>query len=106
MKYINENNRAGWDDLYEDCFESINKIIEDNLKLEHDEELILKIFPQMIQALDRAVIRMQNLDGDESSKKDWFMKVDRLQEFLKDAETVNTKVISINIIDQFLRATY
>ncbi|MCX6749205.1 MAG: hypothetical protein NTW17_00465 [Candidatus Pacearchaeota archaeon] len=106
MKYINEKKRAGWDDLYEDCFEGINKIIEDNLELKHDETLIKAVFPKMIKALEKAIIRMKDLNYDELMKKPWFAKAQNISEFSKNAETVNKKVISINMIDQFLRATY
>lgn len=106
MQYIDPTKRAGWDDLYEDCFEGINQIIEDNLKQVHNEEVINNIFPKMTLALDKAIEKMKGLPGDEEKKKPWFEKADRLKEFLESVDTMNKKVIGINMVDQFLRATY
>jgi len=106
MPYIDEKKRAGWDDLYEDCFEGINQIIKDNLELKHNEELIEKIFSKMLDALDKATQRMNELEENESEKEPWFFKANNIKEYSKEADTTNKKVITINLIDQFLRATY
>ncbi|MDO8623227.1 MAG: hypothetical protein Q7R52_03180 [archaeon] len=106
MSYSYKNKRAGWDDLYEEYFEDIEKIIEDNLNLKHNGKLVEKTFLNMTKVLDKAIIRMENAEGNKETKKPWFEKVKNLKEFADAADTVNKKVISITIIDQFLRATY
>ena len=54
-KYIDETKRAGWDDLYEDCFEGINQIIDNNLRgLPHNERIVNEIFNKMLEALNKA----------------------------------------------------
>ncbi|MFA5993037.1 MAG: hypothetical protein WC796_05000 [Candidatus Pacearchaeota archaeon] len=106
MVYIDGSKRAGWDDLYEDCFEGINQIIEDNLELKHNDELINNVFYRLIEALNGAEVRMQNLEGGEELKKEWFVKLKDIKDYAKNADSPNKKVIAITIIDQFLRATY
>ena len=106
MTYIDGSKRAGWDDLYEDCFNGINKIIEDNLKLKHNEELIENIFSKMLEALEKAISRMGELNEDKDKKKPWFIKAKNIKEYSKTADNFNKKVITITMIDQFLRATY
>ncbi len=106
MAYIDGTKRDGWDDLYGDCFNGINKIIEDNLKSKHNKELIENIFSKMLKVLEKAILRMRELDGDEDKKKPWFIKAEDIKEFSKIADSVNKKVITINMIDQLLRSTY
>jgi ATP-dependent RNA circularization protein (DNA/RNA ligase family) len=106
MVYIDETKRAGWDNLYEDCFEDINKIVEDNLNLKHDKEIIEKVFLKMLKALENAIKKMENEENIYEEKAPWFDKANNIYEYSKTADTLNKKVITINMIDQFLRATY
>ncbi len=106
MVYIDGTKRAGWDDLYEDYFEEINQLIEDNLNLKHNKELIENLFPKMLKVLDKAVLRMKEIEEDKSPKEPWFVKVNNLKEYAKKADTLNKKVITINLIDQFLRMSF
>ena len=106
MVYIDKNKKAGWDDLYENYFEDINKLIEDNLSLRHNIELIEGLFSKMLKVLDKAEKRMQEFKSDENEKKGWYIKLKNIRDYAKEADTSNKKVITITIIDQFLRATY
>ena len=104
--YINNENRDGWDDLYDECFEEINEIINDNLQRIHNEELIKRVFLKMLTALDKANLRMKKIEGEEEKKEPWFEKSKNIKDFANQADTLNKKVITINLIDQFLRSTY
>ena len=106
MVYLDETKKAGWDDLYKECFEGINEIVKDNLESKHNEELIEEIFPKMLDSLDRAVLKMKELDGEKTEKEGWFSKCKGIKEFAEKADTLNKKVVVITIIDQFLRSTY
>ncbi len=104
LMYIGKENQAGWDYLYEDCFDGINKIVNDNLKgNKHDEILIDKIYGKMIVALEKARIKMDKLQGD---KGNWYKTYNTILEFSETAYTPNKKIITINVIDQHLRRTY
>lgn len=106
MRYINDKNRAGWDDLYEQYFEEINKVIEDNIKQKHNKKLVEELFKNMLIVLEKAKEKMSNLEGDKEKKKPWFEKLKNIVEYAKNAHTTSKKVITINMVDQFLRSTY
>ncbi|MDP3027311.1 MAG: hypothetical protein Q8N63_06380 [Nanoarchaeota archaeon] len=106
MEYASEKNRAGWDDIYRDNFEILNIIINDNLNGKHNKELINKLFPIMLEALEKAENRMKEIEGEDKLKQEWYDKAERIKNYSNQAENLNKKVITINMIDQFLRSTY
>ncbi|HLD55054.1 MAG TPA: hypothetical protein VJB35_02215 [Candidatus Nanoarchaeia archaeon] len=104
LMYIGESNRAGWDYLYEHCFEDINQIVEENVNgYEHPVELVENVYQKMLESLEKAKIKMDQLEGDKDS---WYNTYNVILEFSKKAETTSLRVITINMIDQHLRSTY
>jgi len=106
MGYASKEKMAGWDDLYEDQFNTLNQLIDDNLNRKHNPDLIQPLFFSMLKALEKAQERMQDLGGNETLKQDWYEKAQRIKDYSNHAETLNKKVIVITMIDQFLRSTY
>lgn len=105
-KYIDRTKRAGWDYLYEDCFEGINHIIDENIGgVKHDEKIVNEIFKKMFDALNKASEKMEQFK-DDPSVNSWYSTFNKIVEFSKSANTVNKKVIAINMVDQFLRSTF
>lgn len=110
-KYHDGTMRAGWDYLYEDCFEGINQIINNNLNnLKHEEYVVNDVFEKMLRALNDASKKMKEFENHPDAKPgwtdSWFSTFDNIIEYSKTADTLNKKVITINMIDQFLRATF
>lgn len=104
LMYINELNRAGWDYLYENCFEGINEIVANNVRGgEHNEKLVDEVYQKMLQSLEKSKEKMDELGGDKES---WYVTYNIILEFSQKAHTPSLKVITINIIDQHLRSTY
>jgi molecular chaperone DnaK (HSP70) len=110
-KYHDGTKRAGWDHLYEDCFEGINQIIHENIKgLPHNEILVNEIFKKMLEALHKAKEKINSFVENPYAKPEWSISWDstfnKILEYSKSANTANKKVITINMIDEFLRSTY
>jgi len=114
MSYSYKDKRAGWDDLYEEYFEDIEKIMEDNIVFKHNNELIEKTFFSMLNVLEKASEKMKLLESDAEPDPDakptwspsWHFTFKNIKDFADAADTINKKVIAITMIDQFLRATY
>ncbi len=110
-KYIDETKRGGWDYLYEDCFEGINQIINDNLKgIQHNEEIVNEIFKKMLEVLNKASEKIKSFKEHPDAKPRWSNSWDssfnNIIEYSISADTINKKAITINMIDQFLRCTF
>ena len=111
VRYIDTAEKAGWNYLYEDCFEGINQIINENLKgIKHNKKIVNEIFKKMLEALDKANEKIKPLKEHPDAKPRWSYSWDstfnNITEFSKLAYTINKKVITINMIDQFLRCTF
>ena len=109
-KYIDETKRAGWDYLYEDCFDGINQIISDNLNRQHNEKIINEIFKKMLEVLNKAKEKIEplkeHLDAKPKWSYSWNSTFNNIIEYSKTADNLNQKVITINMIDKFLRCTF
>lgn len=110
-KYIDGTKRDGWDYLYEDCFEGINQIIDNNLKgLSHNEDIVNEIFKKMLVALNNANEEIKPIKEHPDAKPEWSPSWDstfnNIVEYSKTANSLNKKVITITMIDQFLRCTF
>lgn len=103
LMYIDGTKRAGLDYLYEHCFEGINNIVSDNLKGEHNTELIEGVYKDMLQAMEKASIKMKQY---KDNTKSWYKTHNNILEYSRTAATPNKKVIVITMVDQFLRSTY
>jgi hypothetical protein len=110
-KYHDGTKRAGWDHLYEDCFEGINQIIHENIKgLPHDTMLVNAIFKKMLRALNEASEKMKEFENHPDAKPrwtdSWYSTFKNIIKYSESADTLNKKVITINMIDEFLRSTF
>ena len=110
LTYINGTKRAGWDNLYEDCFQGINQIVEDNLKGKHNKEIINEVYVKMLEALHEANEKMKEyIDHPDAKPRwtdSWYQTFNNIIKYSKSANNSNKKVIIITMIDQFLRATF
>ncbi len=100
---------AGFDYLFKDYWEDLDRLVEDNYYGRHNKELINHLFQEILKAFKKTVSEMKNLCGadiDKSGLKNWIKKGKNIENFSKAAKTLNDKVIFIDAVVQFLRETY
>jgi len=98
---------VGLDYLLKDCWDDLDKLVEDNYYGRHDAKLINFLFQKAVPALKNSVSEMRRLCKDEGKGlDDWIKKERGLQDFSKQSKTLSEKVIFIDSVVQFLRATY
>lgn len=103
---------AGWDDVLKGYWDDLDKITEDSFYRRHNPKLINRTKQGLREALEKkAIPRMEALYKKVFSKKekeetkDWIEKAENLKSELLKARTFSDKVIAIDSITQFLRAT-
>ncbi len=103
---------AGWDDVLKEYWDDLDEITEDNFYGRHNPKLINRTKQSLREALEEeAIPRMEALYKKVFSKKekeetkDWIKKAENLRSELLKARTLSNKVIAIDSITQFLRAT-
>ena len=70
--YIDGTKRDGWDYLYEDCFDGINQIMNNNIKgRQHEVKIVNEIFEKMLDALNRANEKIKPLKEHPDAKPRW-----------------------------------
>jgi len=98
---------VGLDYLLKDYWGDLDKIREDNLNYKHDRRLINFLFPKISLALENSITEMKRLCAkDGKGLADWIKKALRLHSEQAKAKTLSDKVIFIDSVVQFLRATY
>lgn len=103
---------AGWDDVLKEYWDDLDQITEDSFYGRHNSELIKQVLQGLRKALEgKAIPRMEAFYKKVFSKKekeemkDWIKKAKKLRLELLKARTLSDKVIVIDSITQFLRAT-
>ncbi|MBU1091343.1 hypothetical protein KKA27_00520 [Patescibacteria group bacterium] len=97
----------GLDYLLKDYWNDLDQIIEDNYSEKHNAKLINFLFPKVLSKLKKSIIEMRRLcEKDGGGLGGWEKQAKNIQSFSKRAKTLNEKVIFIDMVRQFLRATY
>ncbi|HAJ44690.1 hypothetical protein A3K33_01400 [Candidatus Azambacteria bacterium RIFOXYC1_FULL_41_20] len=89
---------AGLDYLLKDCWNGLDKIVEDNFYGRHNKKLITSLSAKVFLALNEAVLIMKKYG-------DWVKKAKVIKEFGASAKSLNARVIFIDAVTQFLRET-
>lgn len=104
---------AGLDFFLKNYYNDLDKITEDNYFRRHNKELINEVFKNLFDILNsKAIPYMKRLKDQNRNKtvkndyQDWINKANRLNHFFKKSKRLSEKVIAINSLTQFLRATY
>lgn len=105
------NKSSGWgqgyDYLFEEIWSNIDKIREDNLKYSHDVSNIEYCFSYMYSVItNKAVETIKKTDWSQADKAEVIQKIHNVSKLFREAETINDKVVAINIAEQLLRAIY
>jgi hypothetical protein len=98
---------VGMDHLFKDIWPDLDKIREDNLHYVHDDKNIEHCFSVMYSILSRdAIAEVKKSDWEPKDKLEVLQKITDILKHFKEAETINDKVIAINVAEQLLRAIY
>ncbi len=103
---------VGWDDVLKEYWDNLDQITKDNYYRRYNPKLINQVGRGLYKVLEtKAVPRMEEFyrktfsKKEKESIKDWIKQAKKLKKNLLKAKTLSAKVIAIDSITQFLRAT-
>lgn len=100
-----ENWGAGLDYLLKDSWRELDDVIEDNYYGKHNGKLINALFKNTKEALFAAMDEMKKMCEAGEGLNDWLSKAKKIYGFSKLAKNLSGKVVFIDAVTQFLRAT-
>ncbi|MDO8555399.1 MAG: PEP-utilizing enzyme [bacterium] len=96
---------AGLDYLLKDFWRELDEIVEDNYYGKHNSRLINFLFKNTKETVIVAMSEMKKMCEVGEGLNDWLSKAQKIYGFSKIAKSLSDKVIFIDTVTQFLRAT-
>jgi|GEM_PF-1873307 len=97
----------GWDYLFKEIWEDMDRIREDNLARRYDHKNIDHCFKFLYATLVKDVLsKVKSSDWNENDKSEVMGKTYNLINLFRESKSYPDKVIAINMAEQLLRSIY
>jgi phosphohistidine swiveling domain-containing protein len=96
---------AGLDYLLKPYWDDLDVLTEHNYYGRHDKKLINHLFESVKTALNNSILEMKKLCKSGPGLDDWIKETRKIENLGKSAKKESEKVIFIDAVTQFLRAT-